>query len=271
MLDAMAAPSAPRAGNPPCPKIRSQFQDHVQHVRPDDDHHARNRAADALEKEARGHVQQNRRHSEPERRQHSAAAGRDVRRLAGRKQERLPERACDRHHRAGHGCVHEGGAPDRSASLRSAGTDGLRGEHDGAHQQPDTHQQQRDLRRDGDRVPGEIVPDAWPLIAVSMVTMVSTPSLASMTGNARRMVSRRCTRRVCGRSAAWWRIARTARCSDRDDASITDEHWTKPRDLSVSARRMCRGSVPRWRRPASLDRSGIRVHRSPRLSAVRLG
>ena len=43
-------------------------------------------------------------------------------------------------------------------------------------------------------------PDAWPLIAVSMVTIVSTPSRASMTGHARRMVSRRCVRKVCGRS-----------------------------------------------------------------------
>ena len=41
--------------------------------------------------------------------------------------------------------------------------------------------------------------DAWPLIAVSMVVIVNTPSLASMTGTARRMVSRRCARSVCGR------------------------------------------------------------------------
>ena len=130
----------------------------VQDVRADDDHHARNRAPDAFEKEARRHVEQYRRQSVSERRQHSAAAGGDVVGLAGCEQEPLPERACDRHHHAGDRRVRKGGTPDCAAAFGVAAADGLGGHHDGPHQQPDPDEQQWNLRRDGDRVPGEVVP-----------------------------------------------------------------------------------------------------------------
>ena len=129
----------------------------VQDVRTDHDHHPRDRAADTFEEKARRHVQQQARKPEAERRQHPAAAGRDVRGLPGREQERFPERTCERHQRAGAERVHERGAPDRATACRLAGPDGLGGHHHRAHQQPDPHEQQRDLRRDRDHIPREIV------------------------------------------------------------------------------------------------------------------
>ena len=157
MLEAMAAPSAPSAGNPPWPKIRQPVQAHVHDVRHDDDHHPRDRTADAFEKEARRHVQQHPGKPVAERRQHPAASGRDVLGLSHREQERFAERACGRHHRTGDRRVCKAGAPDRAALFRSSGTDRLSHHHDGAHQQPDSHEHQRDLGCDGDPVPGEVL------------------------------------------------------------------------------------------------------------------
>ena len=142
----------------PVAEDHQPVQGHVHDVRHDDDHHPRDRTADALEEEARRHVQQNPGKSVAERRQHPAASGRNVLGLSHREQERLAERAGDRHHRTGDRRVCKGGAPDRAALFRVSGAHRLSHHHDGAHQQPDPHEQQRNQGRDGDPVPGEVLP-----------------------------------------------------------------------------------------------------------------